>query len=423
MKAGSRVSGHVKLVHRKRGDKFYIRYRPPSGKPVEKCLGPAWTGPGRPPVGYYNKTKAEDELRETLVDASRGTLPDPGRTGGHTFGEACDEWLRYIEFEKQRAPSTLRDYCNVVRRRLLPEFGRDTPLSSITTDAIDSYRERLLAEKELSRRSVQKVLVILHGILKRAKRRKWITENPAEDAEKVSVTRSGDFNVLSPEQVFAVARKTESDLMGAAIIVAAVTGLRTGELRALRWGDVDFLKRTIIVSRNLPCGGDEKGPKSGKVRSVPLIDQAARELDRLSRREHFTAPTDRVFTELGGPLNEDAMRDEFYAALTAAGLGRLREKPDPITFHDLRHTFGTLGAAVWPLHDLQGYMGHADIQTTMIYVHHVPKVVAADELTRAVDAATGSNGLPNHLPNKGISGTTESNPERLAAPETPQQYR
>jgi integrase-like protein len=61
-----------------------------------------------------------------------------------------------------------------------------------------------------------------------------------------------------------------------------------------------------------------------------------------------------------------------------------------IVWHDLRHTFGTLGAAIWPLHDLQGYMGHADIQTTMIYVHHVPKVEAADEMSRAVEAAMGS---------------------------------
>jgi integrase len=53
------------------------------------------------------------------------------------------------------------------------------------------------------------------------------------------------------------------------------------------------------------------------------------------------------------------------------------KKDDLIVFHELRHTFGTLGAAIWPLHDLQGYMGHADIQMTMIYVHHVPKVAAA----------------------------------------------
>jgi integrase len=92
-------------------------------------------------------------------------------------------------------------------------------------------------------------------------------------------------------------------------------------------------------------------------------------------------------SDTGGPVSDDEVRAEFYAALKAAGLGHLREKEDPFVFHDLRHTFGTLGAATWPLHDLQGYLGHADIQTTMIYVHHVPKVAAAEELTQAVQAA------------------------------------
>ena len=61
-------------------------------------------------------------------------------------------------------------------------------------------------------------------------------------------------------------------------------------------------------------------------------------------------------------------------------------------FHDLRYTFGTLGAAGVPTHDLQAYMGHADIQTTMIYVHHVPKAAAAAELSRAVSASVSPNG-------------------------------
>jgi len=104
----------------------------------------------------------------------------------------------------------------------------------------------------------------------------------------------------------------------------------------------------------------------------------------------FTEPGDRVFcSEAGGALDDVPIRRGFYAALTAAKLGNLRVKEEPMVWHDLRHTFGTLGAAIWPLHDLQGYMGHADIQTTMIYVHHVPKVEEADEMSRAVEAALG----------------------------------
>jgi integrase len=57
----------------------------------------------------------------------------------------------------------------------------------------------------------------------------------------------------------------------------------------------------------------------------------------------------------------------------------------PIRFHDLRHTFGTLAVQVFPLSDVKAYMGHADIATTMIYVHHVPQLDAAEKLSRALD--------------------------------------
>lgn len=77
------------------------------------------------------------------------------------------------------------------------------------------------------------------------------------------------------------------------------------------------------------------------------------------------------------------MRRRFYAALDAAGLPRIR-------FHDLRHTFGTLAVQVFPLSDVKAYIGHADIATTMIYVHHVPQVDAAEKLSAALrEASTG----------------------------------
>ena len=169
--------------------------------------------------------------------------------------------------------------------------------------------------------------MLLHGILARAKRLGWIGSNPAENAERVSITRSGDFNVLTPEEVLAVAGAAGSEQDAAVILVAAFTGLRLGELRGLRFADVDFALQRILVRGNYVQGASGL-PKSGKVRSVPLNDQAARALDQLSRREHFTAPDDLVFcSEVGEHRDDGSIRRAFYQALDAAGLGDKRTGP------------------------------------------------------------------------------------------------
>lgn len=262
-----------------------------------------------------------------------------------------------------------------------PEFGKETPLDRITAEGIDQYRLRLLSEGELSRGTIQKRMVVLGSVLKRAVRLKWIRHNPLEEIERVNVPRTSEFNVLSPVQVEAVARKATSDLFKAAIIVGAYTGLRAGELRALRWRDVNFAGESLRVARSLPVGGELGPPKSGHARSVPLMPDAFRALDRLSLRGWGTEQDAFVFCEGPGQrLGEDRLRKALYAAMKAAGIDRKAfPAKQGFTLHDLRHTFGTLAVQVdgWTLPDVQAFMGHADIETTMIYVHHTPKNDAA----------------------------------------------
>ncbi|QEC49564.1 phage integrase family protein [Baekduia soli] len=151
---------------------------------------------------------------------------------------------------------------------------------------------------------------------------------------------------------------------------------------------------TIHVRRNAPTSGPAnivvKAPKSGPVRSVPLVDQAAATFEAVSRRDRFIGPEDLVFpSPMGVMLDGPKVRGAFYRALAKAGLGHLRDKEEPMTFHDLRHTFGTLAVRAFSVTDVMVMMGHADIKTTMRYVHYVPQHDAAIKLSAVFAVEVG----------------------------------
>jgi integrase len=353
-------TGHVFRVERARGPAWYAKYRLPDGRQVQKKLGPAWTGRGRPPAGYFTKRTAEDWLRGVMDEARRRTLPGMVRTGA-TFADAAAEWLRYVEHDRRRKPSTLVGYKSIVRFQLLPVFG-ELPIESITPSLIESW----IGSMERSAGTRTKALVLLHGIFQRARKVWGLPVNPVADVEKPPNERSGDIEVFSPEEVWALVRAATSEQDAAMFLTAAFTGLRRGELLALRWRDVDFTGAAIRVRASY-AEGQVTTPKSGKVRSVPLAPDVAGALAKLGRRERFTAEDELVFVgELGGHLDGSALRRRYTAALERAGLRRLR-------FHDLRHTFGTRMIAKADIRRVQEWMGHADIQTTMKYLHYAPR--------------------------------------------------
>jgi integrase len=393
------ATGHVEIRDRGGGPVFYAKLKLQDGTQPRRRLGRVWTKRSRPPAGYLTRAQAEARLQAILAGDDSMVNLSPSRVA---FKAACEERLRYLRDDKQRKRSTMADYSNVIDHDLLPYFGEDTPVEDINTQDVDALKDHLLTR--VSHRTAQKILVILHGVMARAKRKGWITVNPCEDAERVTVKRSDDFNVLSVEQVHAVASEAASELLRAVFLTAAFTGLRMGELLALRWRHIDFASRILHVQRNY-VEGEEDTPKSHRRRSVPVSDQAVVVLEALSRREHFTGPDDLVLCdEVGHHLDDNTVRDEFYAALERAGLGHLRyvEPPshanpkgvmrdDPIVFHDLRHTFGTQCAARGiDLRKIQAWMGHADIQTTMRYLHYVPAHDDAARLTAAFTANVGT---------------------------------
>ncbi|HEV3002093.1 MAG TPA: tyrosine-type recombinase/integrase [Solirubrobacteraceae bacterium] len=353
------ASGFVFRVERARGPQWYGKWREPGGRQVKRRIGPAWTSRGRPAPGFFTRRTAEDWLRATLLE-----LDDAAARGADlsvTFAEAAHEWLRYVEEDRAVKATTLRDYRSGLEHHLLPAFG-ERRLVSITATELERWRATL----RLSPRTKNKLMIAVGGIYRRAARVYGIAVNPAAQVERLRERRQADIDVFSPEEVWALVRAAADEQDAAVFLTAAFTGLRKGELIALRWRDVDFTGAAIRVRASYAMG-QLTSPKSGKVRAVPLAPDVATALARLADRGYMTGDDNLVFVgELGGYVDGSALRRRYLAALDRAGLRRLR-------FHDLRHTFGTRVIAKADIVRVQEWMGHADIQTTRRYLHFRPQ--------------------------------------------------
>jgi len=198
------------------------------------------------------------------------------------------------------------------------------------------------------------------------------------------------------------ASRTESDAAedrqdAEAVRVASYAGLRLGELLALRWEDLDWGGSVLTVARAMSAG-EESSTKSGRVRRVPLADQAAAALERLSQRENFTEPDDLVFPNvIGRTLDGSALRRRFKRARDAVGLR-------PLRWHDLRHTFGSLLVAGGvDLVSVQDALGHSQLSTTSRYLHARPATERAALFTAAF-ATGGTKDVRFGQPNEPESG-------------------
>lgn len=302
------------------------------------------------------------------------------RTGA-TFADAAAEWLRYVEHDRAVKPSTLTDYRSSVGR-LLAEFG-DLPVEDLTPQRIEAWRAGLGEDQAqpLSNRTRNKALTVLGGVMERARKLYGLPSNPVRDVEKLreryDATR---FDFYSSEEVHALVRAAASEQDAAIFLTAPFSGLRRGEFIALRWRDVDFGASAIRVAGSY-TNGQLTTPKSGHGRVVPMVPEVAAALARLSQRDDFTGPDDLVFPgDGGGYLDGSALRRRFVAATARAGLR-------PIRFHDLRHTFGTLAIrGAESIVELQNWLGHAEVRTTMRYTHYREQADAAPRLATAFGA-------------------------------------
>lgn len=389
-----------------KGRPFYeARWRDLNRRERRRRLGPAWLERddngdwvprrGRVRDGHLDARRAYPLMAE-VIEAHEAELRDtaPPAVRDALFDEAVAAWLKYLRREKRVKPSTLAGYRSLLaeptgkrKARIMRKFG-GRQLFSITTRDILKFL-RMLDDEDISARTVNIHRQVLHSIFEFARREDafGLLANPAAGTTKRPEDGAQPIDTFEPDEILRIANAAHSGLHrgrggyahsaysaeterewwrtneqdAALFTVAAFTGLRLGELLALRWRDIDFRAGIVIVSRAM-SDGEETSTKSRRSRTVPLAQQARDVLVALHRRDRFVGRDDFVFCrDDGEALDRSAVRKRFIRAQKKAGVRARR-------FHDLRHTFGSLAIRRFDLVAVKEMMGHSKLTTTERYV-------------------------------------------------------
>jgi integrase len=333
---------------------FEMKFRH-QGRQVKRRIGPAWVSPGRVRRGFYDRQRAhvaaDRIVREHVAQAARPKVPEA------TLSEIGVSYLAWLEQVRGAKPATLKDHHSVIRR--IERELRDQQATSILVEDVEGF----LAGIQASPRTVNKYRAVLSAIYSHGIKRHGLTSNPASEADRRREPQQAPLAYYTPQQIEKLADAMGTD--GEAVRVSAYAGLRLGELLALRWEDVNLDGEVLTIQRAISAGV-ESSTKSGRVRQVPLPDQASDALGRLG------PSTGRVFN-----IDPSTLRRRYRRAQQAHGLA-------PLRWHDLRHTYGSLLAAAGvDLVSIKDAMGHSSLTTNGRYLHARPAREQAQVFTRA----------------------------------------
>jgi integrase len=354
---------------------YRVRYRDPAGVQREK--------------NFDRKRDAEIFRAENETAKVKGSWVDP-QAGKVKFGKLAEEWFSNKPFRK---PATKRMYRQLLDNQILPTF-KDTPINAMHTAMIEDWGAKL-SNDGLSASRTRNAYNVLSQILQRAVKSDVLARNVATTIDKEALPKRErtEKHYLTASQVETLS-ETIDQRYRTLILTASYTGLRIGELTALKVSDVDFLRRTIRVTTNdTEISGKlvSGSPKNGKARTVPvpafLIDELAA---HLAARE--TDPSSYIFiAPEGGRHRQSAFLDRyFHKAVVAAGLDA------ELDFHDLRHTAASLMVSVGAnVKAVQNALGHASASMTLdVYAElfDTDAQAVAEGLDRVRRGATADRG-------------------------------
>ena len=337
---------------------------------------------------FDTKKAALAAIQRQEVKLGDGTWIDPA-AGRITFGEyAMDVWLpsRHIEV------STRAGYVSNLRSHFVPFFG-DMPMNKIMPSTVQAWVSEAVG-KGLSPRSIGKYHTMLHSIFARAVRDRIIAFNPCAATELPKIVLKKG-RILTPAEFERLL--TEIPARFTVLVQTAIeTGLRWGELAALRPEHVDFLRRTITVQETIvevsrkdsPTGERllvKPYPKDNEARTLRVSDSLLQAISEriatleLGRHDLLFPSTE---TAGGQPLSRATFNTRYWRpAVARAGIDF------NVRVHDLRHAHASwLLAGGADLATVMERMGHAQITTTQKYLHTLPdaddKALAAFQTVR-----------------------------------------
>jgi integrase len=349
-----------------------------NGRRVKRRLGVKRARGSR--EGLTN-AQAESELRRLMGEVT----PSSSRGERLDMAEVGRRYRKHLE-ALGRKRSTLAAVEMTLRVWIEPHLG-DRALDKIRPEDVEDLM-RAMGKGGVGVKSVRNYIGTLSAIFRFAMhpRRKWATSNPCEVIDLPPVRTSEEIRFLTTAEVDALAKAAvegeHQALDRALYVMAAMTGLRQGELIALRWQDVDREARRVRVRRSHVLGEFDTPKSRRSERSVPLSRRVASELDDWRLETRWGSPNDLVFAEpaSGEVLRRGALMRRYRRALKGAGVESGHR------FHDLRHTFGTaMAAAGVPMRTLQEWMGHRDLATTQRYADYAPNEREVEMVDRAFE--------------------------------------
>ncbi len=326
----------------KQNEKWYVQYSF-RGQRYKKAVG-------------KSKKKAKEVLRKIEADIVNDTFDLPARRK-MSFDELADYWLENYS-KVSNAPSQYEKNGERIENHLKPCFGK-VEISHITPRMIDEYKNT--KHGELSPATVNRTLAILRKMFNDAIRWGFMSQNPMRFVRQLREQQNG-FDFYTEEEVRLFLENTSSAFFQIACC-AVYTGMRVGEIVALKWKDVDLERRIITVEKSR-----SGATKSRKVRHIPLNSRLLKVLAELKRK----AESGFVFPDANGEMRSIDFRAEMRKAAENAGIRKVR-------MHDLRHTFASNYVVKGGnIVSLQKILGHSTINMTLRYAHLAPDFMEND---------------------------------------------